>query len=134
LPVAGFYTPRLANGAAYLAGAGGTDYFVAQLNKEYCDKSGCHPYTTGSLERRGIAVSWPGDVAPGSTFPVRVPIWPAGQGRTIISGTADALAAIADPMLLYLLAAGFLVALVRHIRHQVAIRRGRRAFGGGEPW
>jgi hypothetical protein len=63
-----------------------------------------------------------------------MPIWPAGQGRTIISGTADALAAIADPMLLYLLAAGFLVALVRHIRHQVAIRRGRRAFGGGEPW
>ena len=87
-------TPRLADGAAYLAGAGGTDYFVAQANAQICDKTGCHPYTTGILEHRGTSVHWPGAVAPGSRFPVRAPIWPAGEGRTIISGTGDALRVI----------------------------------------
>jgi hypothetical protein len=126
--VAMFYTPRLADGAAYLAGAGGTDYFVAQANAQTCDKTGCHPYTTGVLERRGTSVSWPGTVAPGSRLSVRVPIWPAGEGRTIISGTGDAVAALAQSLFLYLLAAGFLIALVRVVRGRLAARRQSRAF------
>jgi hypothetical protein len=133
LAPAAFFTPRLANGVAYLAGAGGTDYFDAQVNTQYCGpRYGCHPYTTGVLEHRGIAVSWPGTVAPGSTFRVRVPIWPVGQGRTIISGTGDAYAAIVLPLLLYLLAMGFPIILVRWIRDRAAIRRGSGAFGGGK--
>jgi hypothetical protein len=128
LGTAVFYTPRLADGAAYLAGAGGTDYFVAQANARHCDKTGCHPYTTGVLEHRGTAVSWPGTVTPGSKLAVRVPIWPTGEGRTIISNTGDAFAAIAEPLLLYALAAGFGVGLIRAARGTLANRRGGRAF------
>jgi hypothetical protein len=131
LGIAVFYTPRLADGAAYLAGAGGTDYFAAQANARHCDKTGCHPYTTGVLEHRGTAVSWPGTVAPGSRFPVRVPIWPAGEGRTIISDTGDAVAAIAQSLLLYGFGAGFGVGLARKVRGTLANRRGGRAFGDG---
>jgi hypothetical protein len=123
LAVAVWNTPRLADGAAYLAGAGGTDYFVAQANAQTCDKTGCHPYTTGVLEHRGTSVHWPGAVASGSRFPVRVPIWPAGEGRTIISGTGDALSAIAQGLLLYLIGGGFAVALARVVRSMMASRR-----------
>ena len=123
LAVAVWNTPRLADGAAYLAGAGGTDYFVAQASAQTCDKTGCHPYTTGILEHRGTSVHWPGAVAPGSRFPVRAPVWPAGEGRTIISGTGDALGAIAQGLLLYLLGAGFAVAFARVARSMTASRR-----------
>jgi hypothetical protein len=116
LSFAAWLTPRLADGVAYLAGAGGGDVFVAQANGQHCDKSGCHPYTTGVLQHRGVSVTWPGTVSPGSRFPVRVPIWPSGEGRTIISGTGDALTAIGMPLVAYLLGAGLLVSTVRRAR------------------
>ena len=96
------YPPRLVNGVAYVAGAGGTDTFIAKSSGADCTgKGGCRPFTTGALERSGIAVSWPGQVAPGSSFPVRAPFWPALKGRTIISGTGDAVVAFLEPLLPY---------------------------------
>jgi hypothetical protein len=97
------YTPHAVNGVAYVAGAGGTDTFIAQSNGEDCStKGGCHPFTTGVLERGGTGVTWPGKVVPGSRFTVRAPIWPLGKGRTIIAGTGDALTAILGGLILYL--------------------------------
>jgi hypothetical protein len=110
-----YVTPRLADGVAYLTGVGGSDYFVAKANGQACDKTGhgCHFFTTGILEHSGIGVSWPGTVAPGSRFLVRAPIWPLGQGRTIISGTHDAWSAIGEASLLYVVGIGFMFLAVR---------------------
>jgi hypothetical protein len=117
--VPGLYdSPRLADGVAYLAGAGGSDYFIAKANGEACDKTGrgCHFFTTGVLEHSGTGVSWPATVAPGSRFLVRVPVWPLGAGRTIISGTHDAWSAIGEGAGLYLVGIGFMTLAIRKRR------------------
>lgn len=99
------YTPHLVNAVAYVAGVGGTDTFLAQAHGADCNSRGsCSPFTTGVLENGGTSVTWPGTVAPGSRFPVRVPFWPLGMGRTIISGAGDAVTAILGPLVFYFLA------------------------------
>lgn len=98
------YTPHVVNAVAYVTGLGGTDTFLAQATGADCRKGVCHPFTTGVLERSGASVAWPGKVAPGSRFPVRAPVWRLGMGKTIISGTGDAVTAILGPLVFYVVA------------------------------
>jgi hypothetical protein len=132
------YTPHVVNGVAYAAGAGGMDTFIAQSNGADCStKGGCHPFTTGVLEHSGTGVRWPGKVVPGSRFPVRVPFWPLGKGRTIISGTGDAITAILGGLILYLFTAalcgipvwaGILTLVSGRHRREYADRYDRRSL------
>jgi hypothetical protein len=125
------YTPRMVNGVYYVTGAGGTDTFMAKANGEDCSgKGGCRPFTTGVLEGSGVAVTWPGEVVPGSRFPVRVPPWPVGKGRTIISGTGDAVVAILEPLFPYVMVLALWgIPLFAGIRALVRRRHGREYAG-----
>lgn len=113
------YLPRQVNGFAYVAGAGRQDTFVATSYHQVCGRGGCSTVTDGYLQNTGADVTWTGQVPLGQSFSVRDPTWDWGSGRTLISGTGDAIGVIVLSLFFDFLAGLMLLAVVMIARHEV---------------
>jgi hypothetical protein len=119
------YLPKQVDGVAYLAGAGSHDTFVPVSYGQVCGRSSCSTVTDGFLQQSGADVTWSGRVPLGQSVPVRAPVWDWGSGRTLISGTGDAIGVTILGLFFDFLAVVMVIAVTAVVRHRLATWRGR---------
>ena len=120
------YLPKQVNGVAYVAGAGHQDKFVAVSYHQICGRRGCSTVTDGYLQKSGADVAWSGQVPLGQSVSVRDQAWDWGSGRTLISGTGDAIGVIILGLFFDFLAGLMVVALVMIVRYEIPQQRPER--------
>jgi hypothetical protein len=107
LVVAVVSVPAVADGVAYLAGAGHTVTFDPVSYQTNCDQYSCQTSTNGILQTGGTGVdaTWPDVVPLGRPFQIREPVWRWGLGLALIDSDRTAVIAV----LLSLLIEGFAI-------------------------
>jgi len=129
LAVAVVSVPAVADGVAYLAGAGNTVTFDPVSYETTCTQGVCQTGTDGILETGGAGVqeTWPAQVPLGRPFQVREPVWRWGLGASLINSDGIAVTAVVLSLAIEALAIWVTVSLVRLARNWRRHRQQRLA-------
>jgi hypothetical protein len=102
LVVAVVSVPAVADGVAYLAGAGHAVTFDPVSYQTNCDQYSCQTSTSGILQAGGTGVdaTWPDVVPLGRPFQIREPVWRWGLGLALIDSDRTAVIAVLFSLLI----------------------------------
>jgi hypothetical protein len=127
------FLPEEVNSIAYVAGLESQDTFHPLDYTQDCGRGGCTTVTEGFLSNSGANVTWGSQVPLDQSFPVRVPVWDWGTGRTLSDGDGGAIAGIVIGLVFNVFTVLLLFALIVIPRTMRSLRRQTgTAIAGGQ--